>query len=410
MKRRNRNFLDLIVVIVKESFYSFMRNNGLGASASLAYYGFFAFIPLAFIVIAFISTYIVSSHVALKGIEGLVARIFPQFSAVLTNEIHFLLSHKNTIGILGFVALFWSITPLSDAVRSTFQRIFKIEKKRPFLKSTLLDMLAVSILLILFGVLMFSELLYDYLEEVRYGNYPLIFDVIDIAGPFLLIFLFVLFFYLIFLPVKLKKTQVCSAAGITALLWILIREIFSTFIAYNPSVGFAFGSMKAIFILILWSFLSFAVLIFGVEMLANMRKKDTLLLQTLFNGNQAKNPKMLRLLEHFIRQYNEGEVVFKEGDTEERMFYVMKGLVNIIKNGILISTIKPNEYFGEMAMLLNIPRTATAVVAAPGTQLAIISKRNFEVLLHDNPQIVLSILKSMAARLRSADDHYCATN
>lgn len=128
MTKRAGNILDLPLVVARESFRSFMRNNGLGTSASLAYYGFFAFIPLAFIVIAFVSTYVVSSQVALKGIENLVARIFPRFSTILTNEIHFLLENKNTIGILGFVALFWSITPLSDAVRSAFQRIFKVEK------------------------------------------------------------------------------------------------------------------------------------------------------------------------------------------------------------------------------------------------------------------------------------------
>jgi YihY family inner membrane protein len=410
MAKRPGNILDLTLVVAGESFRSFMRNNGLGTSASLAYYGFFAFIPLAFIVIAFVSTYTVSSQVALKGIEGVVAKIFPQFSTVLTREIHFLLEHKNTIGILGFVALFWSITPLSDAVRSAFQRIFKEEKKRPFLKSTLLDMLAVSVILILFGILMFSEIFYDYLEETLYGDYPFIIDFIDVIGPLLLTFLFVLFFYLMFLPVKLKTSQLCIGAGITAILWTLIREIFSAFITYNPALGFAFGSMKAVFILILWSFLSFAVLIFGMEILANIRKKDTVILQSLFDGHRSKSPKTQRLLEHFIREYHEGEIIFNEGDKGERMFYVVSGLVNIIKNGISITTMKPSDLFGEMAMLLNIPRTVSAVTAAPDTQLVIISRRNFETILHDNPDIVMTILKSMAARLRAADEHYCATN
>jgi len=408
MAKRPGNILDLTLVVARESFRSFMRNNGLGTSASLAYYGFFAFIPLAFIVIAFVSSYIVSSQVALQGIEGLVRRIFPRFSTLLTNEIHFLLEHKNTIGILGFVALFWSITPLSDAVRSSFQRIFKVEKKRPFFKSTLLDMLAVSVMLIIFGLLMFSELFYDYLEVTLYGDYPFVLDFIDVIGPLLLIFLLVLFFYLMFLPVKMKTSHLCIGAGITAVLWIVIREMFSAFITYNPSLGFAFGSMKAIFILILWSFLSFAVLIFGMEILANTRKKDTVILQSLFDGNRSKNPNTQRLLEHFIREYHEGEIIFNEGDKGERMFYVVSGLVNIIKNGISINTMKASEFFGEIAMLLNIPRTASAVVAAPDTRLIIISRRNFETMLHDNPDIVMTILKSMAARLRSSDEHYCA--
>jgi len=51
MAKRPSNIFDLSLVVAKESFRSFMRNNGLGTSANLAYYGFFAFIPLAFIVL-----------------------------------------------------------------------------------------------------------------------------------------------------------------------------------------------------------------------------------------------------------------------------------------------------------------------------------------------------------------------
>jgi membrane protein len=144
-------------------------------------------------------------------------------------------------------------------------------------------MLAVSVILVLFGALMFSELLYDYLEETMYGDLPFIFDFIDVTGPLLLTFLFVVFFYLIFLPVKLKASQLCVGAGITAILWTIIREVFSAFITYNPSLGYAFGSLKAVFILVMWSFFSFAVIIFGMEVLASIRKKDTVILQTLFD-------------------------------------------------------------------------------------------------------------------------------
>jgi membrane protein len=213
-----------------------------------------------------------------------------------------------------------------------------------------------------------------------------------------------------FLPVKLKASQLCVGAGITAILWTIIREVFSAFITYNPSLGYAFGSLKAVFILVMWSFFSFAVLIFGMEVLASIRKKDTVILQTLFDVKGSKSRTTRRLLEHFIREYHEGEIIFNEGDPGERMFYVVSGLVNIVKNGTLINVVKPTEYFGEMAMLLNAPRVAKAVVAVADTQLAIISRKNFETLLHDKPEIVLALLKSMAARLRSADEHYCATN
>jgi membrane protein len=271
-------------------------------------------------------------------------------------------------------------------------------------------LLAVTVIIFLFGSLMMSELLFDFLEDTLYGDMPFIFDFIDIAGPLVVTFIFIVFFYLLFLPVKLKVSQLCIAAGITSILWTIIRAIFSEFINYNQSLGFAFGSLKAVFILVLWSYFSFAVLIFGMEILANIRKRDSLILQGLFDVKITKSSARHRLLEKFIREYHEDEIVFNEGDQGERMFYVVSGLINIVKNGTLINVVKPTEYFGEMAMLLNAPRIATAVVAVPGTQLAIISRSNFETILHDNPEIVITILKSMATRLRKADEHFCATN
>ncbi len=58
------------------------------------------------------------------------------------------------------------------------------------------------------------------------------------------------------------------------------------------------------------------------------------------------------------------------------------------------------DYFGEMAMLIQVPRTAAAVAAARDTRLVVISQSNFETIIRENPKIVLSILHEMAKRLR----------
>ena len=77
---------------------------------------------------------------------------------------------------------------------------------------------------------------------------------------------------------------------------------------------------------------------------------------------------------------------------------------------IVIAFISSYVVSSEMTMLFNTPRVATALVAVPGTQLAIILRSNFETMLHDNPEFVLTILKSIAARLRKADEHFCSMN
>jgi CRP-like cAMP-binding protein len=65
---------------------------------------------------------------------------------------------------------------------------------------------------------------------------------------------------------------------------------------------------------------------------------------------------------------------------------------------------KAGEYFGEMAMLLKAPRTATATVSEPDTKLVTISAANMDAVLRQNPAIVLSLLREMAERLSLTDD------
>jgi CRP-like cAMP-binding protein len=62
------------------------------------------------------------------------------------------------------------------------------------------------------------------------------------------------------------------------------------------------------------------------------------------------------------------------------------------------------DYFGEMAMLIQAPRTAAAIAAAPDTRLVVISESNLETILRENPKIVVSFLKEMSGRLRSVNE------
>jgi CRP-like cAMP-binding protein len=56
-------------------------------------------------------------------------------------------------------------------------------------------------------------------------------------------------------------------------------------------------------------------------------------------------------------------------------------------------------------MLLSTPRTATVTATEPATRLAGLSQKNFELILQDNPQIVLSILKEMTRRLKDTGNN-----
>ncbi|MBI5194914.1 MAG: YihY family inner membrane protein [Nitrospirae bacterium] len=391
--------------ILKESAKSFQKNNNPGTSASLAYYSFFAIIPLLLLVIYFLGNFVLSSQTALRGVEALASQMFPQFKTVVTNEILALSQHKNVWGILSIIALFWSITPLAGGLRNAFLKIFKSDKKIPFLKAKLFDSAAVLMILTLFTLLVLSQIFYSVIVNTIFKKLPFFLEVVNVAAPLITTMLFMSFFYLVFSPVKLKTGYILTGAAVTALLWSLMSPLFSIFLTYNPDYGVAFGSLKTIFILLVWVYYSFSVILFGIEVIANVRKKEALLLKGVFLEPQVSNKKHRRLLKKFGRSYNSGEIIFKEGDTGRDMFFVLSGAVSISKNEQTLKTMKEGDYFGEMSMLIQSPRTAAAVASEPNTQLLIISQDNFEIILREEPKVLLSVLKEMAQRLKSTMEY-----
>lgn len=391
--------------ILKESVKSFQKNNNFGISASLAYYGFFALIPLLLLVIYILGSYITSSQAAIEGIENVTSKLLPQFNKTITREIYSISQLRGMWGALSIIALFWSITPLTGGLRNAFSTIFKVDRKIPFIRAKLVDAAVVLIILILFVSLVVSEIFYSITVSAFFKKLPFLFNVIDIIAPLFITMLFMTFFYFIFSPVKMRFTYLLTGALITAMLWSVMRPLFSLFLTFNPRYGVAFGSLKAVFIIFVWVYYAFSVILFGAEVMTNVIKKNALLLKGVFLNSQLSDKKHKRLMKKFGESYDKGEVIFSEGDADNNMFFILSGAVNIIKNEQVLKVMRQGEYFGEMSMLIQSPRTATAAVAESDTHLLTISEDNFGVILREEPKVILSVLKEMALRLKATNEY-----
>jgi len=98
-----------------------------------------------------------------------------------------------------------------------------------------------------------------------------------------------------------------------------------------------------------------------------------------------------------------GETVFREGDSADRMFAVIEGAVDIVIHGHVVETVEPGGVFGEMALIEEKPRNATATVTA-AAKLVAINRRRFLFLVQQNPFFALQLMTVMAARLRRMDE------
>lgn len=105
-----------------------------------------------------------------------------------------------------------------------------------------------------------------------------------------------------------------------------------------------------------------------------------------------------RVRNKYVVTFRAGEIIFNENEQAERMYYILRGRVAIEKAGKKIATLEEGSYIGEMAFLLNKPRTATAR-AIEDTELLTIDYQNIETLSHEMPELFKAILKEISIRL-----------
>ncbi len=108
----------------------------------------------------------------------------------------------------------------------------------------------------------------------------------------------------------------------------------------------------------------------------------------------------------FGKTFKKGEVVCKEGDIGDEMFIIQSGKVAITKMSRDVETtlavLTDGEFFGEMAIIDNQPRSATAK-AVEDSNVIVLSSDIFESQISTNPKLIMRILRKMSNRLREAD-------
>lgn len=101
-----------------------------------------------------------------------------------------------------------------------------------------------------------------------------------------------------------------------------------------------------------------------------------------------------------IRKVTAGDTVIVEGGAPSEMFLVRKGKVKIEVRGKTVEEVGPGGIFGEMALIDQSPRTATAT-AVEESEVIPIDERLFVILVQDAPYFALDVMRTLVARLRA---------
>jgi CRP-like cAMP-binding protein len=126
---------------------------------------------------------------------------------------------------------------------------------------------------------------------------------------------------------------------------------------------------------------------------------------SIFNGLNSFDVGRL-ITAMYCRAYEADEVICAEQEVGKALFIIMDGEVAITRKGGLLkedkvlSRLKIGEFFGEMALLEEKPRSATARALTP-CKVCIIYKANFDSMIEKNPKIGLVVIKNISVILSS---------
>jgi CRP-like cAMP-binding protein len=112
--------------------------------------------------------------------------------------------------------------------------------------------------------------------------------------------------------------------------------------------------------------------------------------------------------EEAVRKFAAGEYVFREGDLGTEMYVIHRGRVEILRTvaneSHQIAVMERGDFFGEMSLLEELPRNATAR-ALESTSLIEINGALFDRMLRRNPEIAVRIMRKLSRRVRQTDEY-----
>ncbi|HXV59075.1 MAG TPA: Crp/Fnr family transcriptional regulator [Vicinamibacteria bacterium] len=108
-----------------------------------------------------------------------------------------------------------------------------------------------------------------------------------------------------------------------------------------------------------------------------------------------------------LRKYAKESVIFFENDVGDALFLIVSGRVKVTilsddGREIILAMLSDHDFFGEMSLLDNEPRSATAI-AMQDTEIAVLHQKDFLTIVEKKPRVLINLLSALSSRLRKAN-------
>lgn len=136
-------------------------------------------------------------------------------------------------------------------------------------------------------------------------------------------------------------------------------------------------------------------------MLHRDHRADVFAKLPLFTGCSRRELRKIAAIADEL-DFIEGKVLTRQSASGREFFVLLEGTAVVVRDGKTLTTLGPGDFFGELALLSDRPRSATVTTTSP-VEALILTKPNFKRLLRENPTISVKVLAAVASRTAGDD-------
>ncbi len=235
-------------------------------AAQVSFWILIAFIPFVMFVLTLLQIIRFEDTTLLFAFANMMPEPVEQLLRLLFSEI------RAPQGILSMTAIVcvWSASTGMLALVKGLYAVFDVPKKRNFIFMRVLAILytlaLAIILLVSMGLLVFGDMLYEWLIPYMPPAFP---NLVREFKPLMGFAILLLFFWLMFIAIPRKQVSWRNAfwgAALAAAGWVLFSFFFSIFVENFSNYATIYGSLAAIIILMMWLYICMFILLIGGEL------------------------------------------------------------------------------------------------------------------------------------------------
>lgn len=243
-------------------------------AGSLSYFSMMAVVPFCLFLVSVFGQVLGSSPGLYHFFHDRLTSLFPAATDNISKAIARLISHR---GFGGISLVLYAVLSyqLFASIEKSLNAVFKIRKRRSFLHSVMVSVVAVTMILLVVGisfaaasVIPLVSRLKPYLPGIQPGilaAYLIVYVV-----PFLMVLMTLTAIYRVFPRRPIPIVHALKGACFTTIFLEIAKHVFTWYVVSVAPMGRLYGSLTAFVVFLLWMFYSSCLFLIGAEIVYNL--------------------------------------------------------------------------------------------------------------------------------------------